>query len=210
MSLTVRSASPIRTRDPGVISSARAICGSMMIMPSPSASETAPPPPSVAVPTSGQLPSTAFSATSLRASAVCSIARISRLRDKVPYSAAIEVTFCSVGRYRLRSSTSPPRRSCALPAMPVRIASATDPTVPMAATPSISAPRNTRKRATDPRISRRAIRQARRQPESPTVVTSSAIGPVTRRDGPRRGPRRSGHPRWSGRGCIARQAPGHA
>ena len=61
---------------------------------------------------------------------------------------------------------SPPSSRRALLAIPSRIASATDPTVPMAATPSIKAPRNTRKRATDPRISRRAKRQARLQPDN--------------------------------------------
>ena len=66
----------------------------------------------------------------------------------------------SAGICMLEISKSPPSNSRALPEIPAFIASATDPTAPIAATPSINAPRNTLKRATEPRISKRAYRHA--------------------------------------------------
>ena len=82
-------------------------------------------------------------------------------------------------------------------------------TVPMAATPSISAPRKTRNLATDPRISRRAMRQASFQPASPAGAICPDVAMVMRRGLTRRGPERSAHPRWSEHARTARPAWRH-
>ncbi len=117
------------------------------------------------VPTSGQRLSTALSSTSLRAFGVCNMARICTTCDTVPNVLAISMMLSSGAVCRLLNSISPPSNIRALSPIPLRIDSATDPTVPIAATPSNNAAKNTRNRPMLPRISRRANCHANAQLE---------------------------------------------
>ena len=117
-----------------------------------------------ALPISGQCSSTAFNSTSLRLSPACSMARIWITCDTFPRAAAASMISSFGGVCRLLISRSPPSRIRALSFIPSRIDSATDPTVPIAATPTSKAPRKTRNFLRLPRISRCANCQANCQP----------------------------------------------
>ena len=161
--LTLISRSPSLALSPGARPRLRSKEGSAMTALSASASVSPMSGEMMLLPTSGHWLSTALSSTSLRAVAVCSMARICTTCETAPKFLARSTMLSSGGVCRLLNSISPPSRIRALSPMPLRIDSATDPTVPMAATPNSKAPKNTRKRPMLPRISRRANCQAKAQ-----------------------------------------------
>jgi len=129
----------------------------------PSAKEDAP---SIfAAPIRGHALSTAFSSTNLRSSlaGLRNMARISMVLAMVPKSLAVAKTVSSTFVWRDEISKSPPSKVRALSPMPVRMDSATEPTAPIAATPSTRADRNMRNFERLPFISRRASRHAKDQ-----------------------------------------------